>query len=135
MRIPALLVLCTMLGCRATERDPSAAARLGSWMTGSFSSASQASAAPDDYFDIRLYMVPIWDGRADGPWLYVEQAAASALERPYRQRVYQVFAAHFERFFGLVQQRLLSANAASSSSAPGGLIDGYRLLRVFDKND
>ncbi len=28
--------------------------------------------------------------RADGPWLYVEQAVATSLDQPYRQRVYHV---------------------------------------------
>ncbi len=58
-------------------------------MTGSFSSAAQ-SADDEDYFDIRLEMARIWPDRKDGYWLYVEQAAASNLERPYRQRVYHV---------------------------------------------
>ncbi len=72
-------------GRRARRR--SQASRLAVWMTGSFSSATQAAAEPDDDFDIRLFMQPIWTERADGCWLSVEQAAASALERPYRQRV------------------------------------------------
>jgi hypothetical protein len=37
-------------------------------------------------------MIPIWTDREDGHWLYVEQAAASSLDRPYRQRVYHVTA-------------------------------------------
>jgi hypothetical protein len=57
------------------------------WLSGSFSSAAQAE-ADSAYFDIRLEMVPIWTDR--GHWLYVEQAAAGSLDRPYRQRVYQV---------------------------------------------
>lgn len=61
------------------------------WMTGSFSSAQQA-AADTSYFDVRLEIVPIWPDRADGRWLYVEQAAAGHVERPYRQRVYHVTA-------------------------------------------
>lgn len=72
---------------------------LESIMTGSYSSAAQAAADPD-YADIRLEMRRIWPGRIDlrGPderamiWVYVEQAAASALERPYRQRLYRVVA-------------------------------------------
>jgi len=72
----------------ATHRVP-ALPHLASWMAGSFSSAEQA-AADSNYFDIRLHMEPIWEERADGPWLYVEQAVASSLERPYRQRVYHV---------------------------------------------
>ena len=59
-------------------------------MTGSFSSQAQALEQPDDYFDIRLFMEPIWSDRTDGRWLYVEQAAAWSLERPYRQRVYHL---------------------------------------------
>ena len=62
---------------------------LQSWMTGSFSSEEQAH-SDESYFDIRLEMVPIWTERKDGPWLYVEQAAATNLERPYRQRVYRL---------------------------------------------
>ncbi|MDJ0975063.1 MAG: chromophore lyase CpcT/CpeT [Planctomycetota bacterium] len=63
--------------------------RLVGWMTGQFSSAKQAEADPS-YFDIRLAMARIWRERDDGRWLYVEQAAARALERPYRQRIYRV---------------------------------------------
>lgn len=72
----------------AHESDLSVAVAL---MTGSFSSAGQA-AADTNYFDIRLEIVPIWTTRAGGHWLYVEQAAAGYLDRPYRQRVYHVTA-------------------------------------------
>jgi hypothetical protein len=64
---------------------------LVNWMIGSFSSAKQA-AADSNYYDIRLRMVLIWPQRTDGVWLYVEQAAASSLDRPYRQRVYRLTA-------------------------------------------
>jgi len=70
---------------------------LASWMSGSFDSRAQHDAtkdAPENarYFDIRLHMTRIWPERTDGRWLYVEQAEASAQERPYRQRVYRVHA-------------------------------------------
>lgn len=65
-------------------------ARLTGWMTGSFSSEAQSIEEPDDYFDIRLFMVPIWTERTDGDWLYVEQSVATNLEKPYRQRVYHL---------------------------------------------
>jgi hypothetical protein len=65
-------------------------AHLASWMTGSFSSQTQAEADGENYFDIRLEMVRIWPERDDGVWLYVEQAAARALDRPYRQRIYRL---------------------------------------------
>lgn len=60
-------------------------------MAGHYSSAAQA-AADSAFFDIRLHMVPIWPGAADTVWLYVEQAAAGYLDRPYRQRVYRLTA-------------------------------------------
>lgn len=61
-------------------------------MTGQFSSRAQAAADPE-FFDIRLFMVEIWPGQPDGSrWLYVEQARADVLERPYRQRVYKLSA-------------------------------------------
>jgi CpeT protein len=63
---------------------------LASWMSGSFSSAEQAAEDPENYRDVRLHMTPIWTDRADGPWLYVEQAMAATLEKPYRQRVYRL---------------------------------------------
>lgn len=59
-------------------------------MTGSFSSAAQA-AKDSAFFDIRLQMTSIWTDRTDGFWLYVEQAVASALTKPYRQRIYHVY--------------------------------------------
>lgn len=63
---------------------------LVSWMTGSFSSKSQ-SRHDSDFVDVCLPMVPIWSNLENGYWMYVEQALASRLEKPYRQRVYQIF--------------------------------------------
>lgn len=65
-------------------------AMLTRWMTGSFSSAAQAAGDPDNFRDIRLRMTPVWTARDDGPWLYVEQAAATSLDKPYRQRLYRL---------------------------------------------
>jgi hypothetical protein len=58
-------------------------------MSGAFSSELQAK-NDSDFYDIHLKMKPIWEDRKDGFWLYVEQAIVSALEKPYRQRVYHV---------------------------------------------
>jgi hypothetical protein len=58
-------------------------------MSGSFSSQEQA-ARDADFRDIRLHMVRIWKDRSDAYWLYVEQAAATTLDTPYRQRIYRV---------------------------------------------
>ncbi|MFH2051153.1 MAG: chromophore lyase CpcT/CpeT [bacterium] len=90
--LAAALLLATLAGCAATSAGRRSADLdvLVAWMTGSFSSGAQAEADPDNYYDIRLEMAPIWPGRTDGAWLYVEQAAASSLDQPYRQRVYRV---------------------------------------------
>jgi len=84
----ASLVVVLAVGC-AGEQEPGILDDALAWMTGSFSSAEQAS-ADSSYYDIRLEMVPIWTDRDDGPWLYVEQAVAAHRERPYRQRVYHL---------------------------------------------
>lgn len=58
-------------------------------MCGSFSSAAQA-AADSSYFDIRLEMARIWPELSSAMWLYVEQARADHLDKPYRQRAYRL---------------------------------------------
>lgn len=71
----------------AIDRDVLRAER---YLTGVFSSRQQAEDEPDDFLHIRLVCLPIWEERGDGPWLYVEQAAGSRLDAPYRQRVYHL---------------------------------------------
>lgn len=66
-------------------------AQLKGWMVGSFNSAKQAAEDPS-YFDVHLHMAEVWTDRADGPWIYVEQAMGDALDKPYRQRVYRLSA-------------------------------------------
>jgi hypothetical protein len=61
-------------------------------MAGAFSSTEQAQADPANFRDVHLHMAPIWVDRSDGPWLYVEQAMATSLDKPYRQRVYRLSA-------------------------------------------
>ncbi len=61
------------------------------WLSGSFSSGPQSREDPR-FREITLEVVPIWTGRDDGPWLYVEQAAATSPALPYRQRIYQLLA-------------------------------------------
>ena len=59
-----------------------------------FQVAATAQAEADtNFFDIRLEMKPIWTDKVNadaGHYIYVEQAAGWALEKPYRQRVYHV---------------------------------------------
>jgi len=63
--------------------------RLATWMTGSFSSEEQAK-SDTNFLDIRLHVVNVWPEFSSGFWLYVEQATAAKLDKPYRQRVYFV---------------------------------------------
>jgi hypothetical protein len=89
--LTTLLLLLNIKLIRAGEkiydRDVSI---LGQWMSGTFDSKLQAD-TDSDYFEIHLNMKPIWRNKKDGVWLYVEQAMASALDMPYRQRVYHVY--------------------------------------------
>ncbi|MCE9635749.1 MAG: chromophore lyase CpcT/CpeT [Planctomycetes bacterium] len=85
------LVALPLTGCASAHVAPSSdLAEVVGRMAGTFSSRAQHDAAPDDYFDIRLVMVPVWTDRDDGPWLYVEQAIAQNVAKPYRQRVYHL---------------------------------------------
>lgn len=83
------LAACAGLGSHSAEKD---LAQLTEMMTGSFSSEAQHAADSKNYFDIRLHMAPIWTSSTDGKWLYVEQAVATKLDKPYRQRVYHLHA-------------------------------------------
>ena len=82
----ALLLLLLVFGCTPKQNNLTT---LTGYMTGSFSSQQQA-AGDSSFHDIRLEMVRIWSERADGVWMYVEQASAEHLDRPYRQRIYHL---------------------------------------------
>lgn len=95
--LAAALVALSLAGC-GTERSVTAPAAKGPspstrqaalWLVGDWSSAAQAAQDPK-FRDISIHIRPIWIDRTDGMWLYVEQAMASAADKPYRQRVYQV---------------------------------------------
>ncbi|MBP7867753.1 MAG: chromophore lyase CpcT/CpeT [Acidobacteria bacterium] len=75
-----------------TEKQKKDLRRLAEWMCGSYDSAEQAAADPENFKDIRLRMVRIWTSRTDGYWLYVEQALVAKQDQPYRQRVYHLTA-------------------------------------------
>lgn len=87
--VSSVAVAIVLAAARPVKVGADGPGRLLQWMSGSFSSHAQ-SLADTSYFDIRLEMKPIWTDRKDGAWLYVEQAAAAALARPYRQRIYHV---------------------------------------------
>jgi CpeT protein len=92
------IAVSVAVGCASTprpveekveHRGDGHAAIVAAMMAGQYDSRDQA-AADRDYFAISLAMVPIWPGRDDGQWLYVEQAMADTPDKPYRQRVYRV---------------------------------------------
>lgn len=91
--IAVLLVTAALVGCATVPSAPRGfdpgLVELARFMAGAFSSREQAE-RDADFLDIRLHMVRIWPQRTDGIWLYVEQAAAANLERPYRQRIYRL---------------------------------------------
>lgn len=92
-RLLALLLLVS-LAARTLAADTAstlALDRLATLLTGTFTSADQAL-ADKNYRHAVLHAVRIWPERADGPWIYVEQALPEALDQPYRQRVYQLAA-------------------------------------------
>ncbi len=62
---------------------------LADWLSGVMDSSAQAE-QDEQYFNIRLAATPIWPDREDGIWLYLEQASATDLRHPYRQRIYHL---------------------------------------------
>lgn len=96
--IKRVLVLGIIMGITACMHDspkpvnppkPDDLQLLAQYLAGTFSSLEQSKIDPE-YFDIRLVMIPIWKDRADGYWLYVEQAVSGHEATPYRQRVYHL---------------------------------------------
>lgn len=87
-----LTVTAAMSQAAVTEPKDSTLETLARAMVGVYSSQEQAKKDPENYKDIRLHMVRIWSERKDGPWLYIEQAVAGRIDKPYRQRVYHLVA-------------------------------------------
>jgi hypothetical protein len=119
-----IVTLITALSCierRDIVAPQSDLDRLVSWMAGSFSSQQQA-AADSSYFDIRLEMVQIWPERTDGHWLYVEQAASSTPEQPYRQRVYHVIQPDDSTF----------ASSVFELAEPARFVGAWRTPQLFE---
>lgn len=63
--------------------------RVVEFLSGSFTSKEQ-SEKDSAFFEVHLTMTPIWQERTGEYWLYVEQAMATAFDKPYRQRIYRV---------------------------------------------
>lgn len=90
-----LLTICCfyLSSCGSTKSTTSQSSpdlnKLLSWMQGSFNSYQQSD-QDSDYYNVSLEMHQIWPKSTDGAWLYVEQAMASQMDKPYRQRVYHL---------------------------------------------
>lgn len=88
-----MLLMCCMLLLQELQSQrilsPLDVSQLAETMAGSYSSARQAE-KDTSYYAIALHMVPIWPEEKIGKYLYVEQAMASQLDKPYRQRVYHL---------------------------------------------
>lgn len=93
-----LQVALFSLNCVAQEAIPLETAakisnddfrQLCGFMTGSFSSEAQ-SKNDSAFDDVRMHTIPIWPESKDGYWLYVEQAIASKMKKPYRQFFYRI---------------------------------------------
>jgi CpeT protein len=105
MRIFPLFAVCLLTASRLAAAEPTALERLTACLTGAFSSAEQAR-GDQNFRNVTLHAARIWPERADGPWLYVEQALTDAPDHPYRQRVYQLAA----RADGSLESRIFELN-------------------------
>jgi len=65
--------------------------KLVTLMSGQFDSLKQ-SKQDESYYNISLKMRQIWPMNTHGKWFYVEQAVATMMDKPYRQRVYHLTA-------------------------------------------
>lgn len=101
MRSKIVLIILTLLIAASSKTFSQIKSidinKLVTMMEGSFSSEEQ-SKNDSDYYDIRLHMKRIWPEISSAYYLYVEQAVASAQEKPYRQRVYRITNTYEGRF-------------------------------------
>lgn len=115
----AFFILCSMaVTVQVQAQKPSEThVRLCNWMVGSFSSAQQAE-MDTAYYDIRLHMVPVFTDRMDACWIYVEQAFASSMDKPFRQSVYKVVdkGGRYERVVYEIEEPLRFAGAWKNDS-------------------
>ena len=100
LTICIIVLACTVsLDIQASQTEK--LQQLANWMQGSFNSSDQA-AKDEDFFNIHLHMKRMWSERKDAIWLYVEQAADGYLDRPYRQRVYEIKQLDDNKFVSVV---------------------------------
>lgn len=84
-----IISLGLLLAAGLLRAEPTNLDHLTVFLTGTFSNAEQAR-GDQNFRSSTLHVAPIWTDRADGPWLYLEQALADAPDHPFRQLVYQL---------------------------------------------
>ncbi len=84
---PISAALLALAGCATSGTPAGDVAALAAYMTGTFESDAPPGAQPEDRRAVRIVVLPIWQERDDGPWLYVERAAVATPDQPYLQRV------------------------------------------------
>lgn len=82
------LLLIAAASMTAQSKKSKSLDALQDLMRGHYTSEAQAKADTANYYNISLRMTPIWKGR--GHYLYVEQAIATKLDKPYRVRIYRL---------------------------------------------
>ena len=136
----AALVFIVAATFSAKEQEPFSLLR--QFMSGSFSSELQ-SKNDSDYFDIRLRMEPIWKSSENEFYLYVEQAMSTALDKPYRQRIYRVVKQSDDRFISYIYtmnapQRFTGktgSDAVFNAITPDSLkvLEGCEVTLIFNR--
>lgn len=88
---PGALALGILVSRSAPAPAQGTSAEVASWLTGTFDTKDQATRDPG-VPETRLVAVVVPKSRLGlgAPVLYVEQAASSSLDKPYRQRFYRV---------------------------------------------
>jgi CpeT protein len=84
-----LIAFCTTATAQYSKVTNKDLKKVYKMMKGHFTSELQ-SKRDTSFFNIHLNMTPLWKGKNEY-YLYVEQATALALNKPYRQRVYHLY--------------------------------------------
>ncbi len=85
-----ILLILSLIFANQSSAQSVQLKKLAKAMKGSYTSTAQHLKDTTNYFDIRLQIKPIWKKQKDGFWFYVEQAVATSIDKPYRQRVYHL---------------------------------------------
>jgi CpeT protein len=89
MLIRAFIFLLILSQSLSSQAQSPSLELLAQYMEGNFDSRAQAK-QDTNFLDITLKMSRIWEDEPNVVWLYVEQAASNSLNKPYRQRIYQL---------------------------------------------